>query len=299
MSSPARQYSPSSRNSLFPANGRSLRIHLSRSIVPNLFTVLNIYFGFLSIISASHGQFTPALWYIVLSAVCDSLDGLMARLTNSASEFGVELDSLADVVGFGVAPSYLIYALALHEWGTLGILVSAAPLIMGALRLARFNVQLVGFSKEYFSGMPIPLSALTLVSFVLFFSPAAIQSKEILQQALMLLTASCGVLMISTVRYPVVPKLTPRGFKEHPVLIILIAAGIVVAAVSKGTYVFPMVLLLIISGPLFSAGRKLRSMVRPIDTDSADSDEDEDVEEDVDEDVDEEDTRTATIDSSS
>ncbi len=271
-----------------------MRIHLSRSIVPNLFTVLNIYFGFLSIIAASHGQFTPALWYVVLSAVCDSLDGLMARLTNSASEFGVELDSLADVVGFGVAPSYLIYALALHEWGTLGILVAAAPLIMGALRLARFNVQLVGFSKEYFTGMPIPLSALTLVSYILYFGAAAIQEQAILQQGLMLLTASCGILMISTVRYPVVPKLTPRGFKEHPILLLLTAGGLIVAIISKGTYVFPMVLLLIISGPLFSAGRKVRSILGRGSAVVADDDDDE-TEEDPDE---EENITNATIDSS-
>ncbi|MBR9976537.1 MAG: CDP-diacylglycerol--serine O-phosphatidyltransferase [Bacteroidetes bacterium] len=239
-----------------------MRIRLSRSIVPNLFTVLNIYFGFLSIISAAQDQFVPALWYIVLSAICDSLDGLMARLTNSASDFGVELDSLADVVGFGVAPSFLVYSLVLHDWGTLGILVSAAPLIMGALRLARFNVQLVGFSKDYFTGMPIPLSALTLVSYVLYFSPEAIQTQETLQYGLMALTATCGTLMISTVRYPVVPSLTPRGFRDHPVLMLLFVAAALIAIVSQGTMLFPALLLLIVSGPIFSAGRKLRATVQ-------------------------------------
>jgi CDP-diacylglycerol---serine O-phosphatidyltransferase len=239
-----------------------LRIRLSRSIVPNLFTVLNIYFGFLSIVSAAQEQFIPALWYIVLSAICDSLDGLMARLTNSASDFGVELDSLADVVGFGVAPSFLVYSLVLHEWGTLGILVSATPLIMGALRLARFNVQLVGFSKDYFIGMPIPLSALTLVSYLLYFGPEAIQAQEMLQHGLMATTAACGALMISTVRYPVVPSLTPRGFRDHPVLMLLFVAAALVALVSRGTMLFPVLLVLIVSGPLFSAGRTLRKAVR-------------------------------------
>lgn len=235
------------------------------------------------------------MWYVVLSAICDSLDGLMARLTNSASEFGVELDSLADVVGFGVAPSYLIYALALHEWGALGILVSAAPLIMGALRLARFNVQLVGFSKDHFSGMPIPLSALTLVSFVMYFGAEAIQTQVILQQSLLLLTAACGILMISTVSYPVVPKLTKRGFKEHPVLIILIVVGAIIAGISKGKLVFPMIMLLIVSGPVFAAGRKIRKLYqRSPDDDEVDESEEPDEPE---EDLDEEDTDTAIIDS--
>ena len=132
-----------------------MRIRLSRSIVPNLFTVLNIFFGFLCMIHAVQGKFVVAAWYIILSAICDTLDGFMARLTNSASEFGVELDSLADVVSFGVAPSFMLYALVLDQYGTFGALVAAVPLIMGALRLARFNVQLVGFSKDYFTGMLI------------------------------------------------------------------------------------------------------------------------------------------------
>ena len=239
-----------------------MRIRLSRSIVPNLFTVLNIFFGFMSIVSASQEQFVAALWYVVLSAVCDSLDGMMARLTNSASEFGVELDSLADVVGFGVAPSYLMYALVLHDFGTLGILVSATPLIMGALRLARFNVQLVGFSKDHFTGMPIPLSALTLVSFVLFFGVEAIRADQTLQYVLIGLTAGCGILMISTVPYPVVPKFTPRGFREQPVKMTIFSLAGLVAVGSRLELLFPVLLVLIVSGPMFAAGRKVRGAVR-------------------------------------
>lgn len=216
----------------------------------------------MSIVSASQEQFVPALWYIVLSAVCDSLDGMMARLTNSASEFGVELDSLADVVGFGVAPSYLVYALVLHSFGTLGILVSVTPLVMGALRLARFNVQLVGFSKDHFTGMPIPLSALTLVSYVLFFGPEAIRADSTLQYVLIGLTAACGALMISTVPYPVVPKPTPRSFREQPVKMTVFTLAALVAVLSRGEYLFPVLLVLIVSGPMFSAGRKVRRVVR-------------------------------------
>lgn len=237
-----------------------MRIRLSRSIVPNLFTVLNIFFGFLSIIFAVQGLYVQAAWYIILSAGCDALDGFMARLTRSASEFGVELDSLADVVSFGVSPSFLIYSLVLHEFGTFGMLVAAAPLILGALRLARFNVQLVGFSKDHFTGMPIPLAALTLISFVLFFRPEEIMAREQLQYGLIALTAACGILMISTVRYPVIPKISLRAFREQPLRMGVFTVGVLAVVISAGTLLFPVLLTLGFSGPLFAVGRQLRRL---------------------------------------
>lgn len=239
-----------------------MRIRLSRSIVPNLFTVLNIFFGFLSIIFAVQGLYVQAAWYIVLSAGCDALDGFMARLTRSASEFGVELDSLADVVSFGVSPSFLIYSLALHEYGTFGMLVAAAPLILGALRLARFNVQLVGFSKDHFTGMPIPLAALTLISFVLFFRPEEIMAREQLQYALIALTAACGILMISTVRYPVIPKISLHAFRTQPLRMGVFTLGALAVAISAGKLLFPALLALGLSGPVFAAGRQLKRLGR-------------------------------------
>lgn len=239
-----------------------MRIRLSRSIVPNLFTVLNIFFGFLSIIHAVQGMYVQAAWYIILSAGCDALDGLMARLTNSASEFGVELDSLADVVSFGVAPSFLLYSLVLSTYGTFGMLISAVPLILGALRLARFNVQLVGFSKDHFNGMPIPLSALTLVSFVLFFRPEDIISLAQLQYGLIALTVGCGLMMISTVRYPVVPKIALSTFRTQPLQMTLFTAGVIAIVATRGHLLFPMLLAVDISGPVFATGRWLRRMTR-------------------------------------
>ena len=239
-----------------------MRIRLSRSIVPNLFTVLNIFFGFLSILFAVKGLYVQAAWYILLSAGCDALDGFMARLTRSASEFGVELDSLADVVSFGVAPAFLIYSLALHEFGTFGMLVAAVPLILGAIRLARFNVQLVGFSKDHFTGMPIPLAALTLISFVLFFRPEEIMSSEQLQYVLIALTICCGGLMISTVRYPVIPKITIGAYRAHPVKMAVFTAGALAVVISRGYLLFPALLTIGISGPLFAAGRQLKKIGR-------------------------------------
>lgn len=240
-----------------------MRIRLSRSIVPNLFTVLNIFFGFLCVVNASRGRFLLAGWYVVLSALCDTLDGFMARLTRSASEFGVELDSLADVVAFGIAPSYLAWALYLHAWGPFGMLAAAAQLIFGALRLARFNVQLTGFSKEYFTGCPIPLSALTQVSFLFFFTPERVQAEPALQQGLTAVILVCSALMVSTVRYPVLPRISPRAFRERPLWIGLLLVVAVAVVASLGRLLFPVLAIVVISGPILALWRRMRRGAGP------------------------------------
>src|SRR4030066_426845 len=145
------------------------RPRLTSSVIPNLFTAINLFCGFLSILSASEGNFNYAAWLIIVAAVFDALDGLVARLTNSSSELGVELDSLSDIISFGCAPSFLIYSTYFHTLEILGIILSSLPLITGGFRLARFNIQLVGFEKTFFIGLPIPTAALTLASFVLAF----------------------------------------------------------------------------------------------------------------------------------
>ncbi|MCL4279250.1 MAG: CDP-diacylglycerol--serine O-phosphatidyltransferase, partial [Ignavibacteriaceae bacterium] len=138
------------------------RPRLTPSVIPNLFTAMNMFCGFLSIINASEGNYEYSAWLIFVAAVFDALDGLVARLTNSSSELGVELDSLSDVVSFGAAPSFLLYKTFFYSMNTWGILISALPLIAGGFRLARFNIQLVGFSKSFFLGLPIPSAALTI-----------------------------------------------------------------------------------------------------------------------------------------
>jgi CDP-diacylglycerol--serine O-phosphatidyltransferase len=140
---------------------------ITRAVVPSLFTVLNAFCGFLSILNSSQGKIEMAAWFIVLGGIFDSLDGIMARITRSSSQFGVELDSLSDVVTFGAAPSFMVYQAHLSTLGSLGVLMSSLPLVMGSIRLARFNVQLVGFEKDYFKGLPIPAAAIALCAFLL------------------------------------------------------------------------------------------------------------------------------------
>ena len=212
------------------------RPRLTPSIIPNLFTAINMFCGFLSILSASEGNFNYAAWLIFIAAIFDALDGMVARLTNSSSELGVELDSLSDIVSFGAAPSFLLYKTYFYSMGTWGIIISALPLIAGGFRLARFNIQLVGFSKSFFLGLPIPSSALTIASFVLAFYNDEF-SKPI-SDFITPLILVLSFLMVSNIRYETLPKISLKSIKEKPYhFIFLIIAVILVATMyTKGLF---------------------------------------------------------------
>jgi CDP-diacylglycerol--serine O-phosphatidyltransferase len=201
-------------------------------VIPNLFTAMNMFCGFLSILSASEGDFNYSAWLIFAAAIFDALDGLVARLTKSSSELGVELDSLSDIVSFGAAPSFLLYKTYFYSMDTLGILISALPLIAGGFRLARFNIQLVGFSKSFFLGLPIPSSALTLASFVLAFYTGGF--SEPISDFIIPLVLVLSYLMVSNIRYETLPKISIKGLKEKPYhFIFLILSAILVAIMYK------------------------------------------------------------------
>ena len=179
---------------------------ITRAVVPSLFTILNAFCGFLSIVQTSQGNIHLAGWFILLAAIFDSLDGVMARITKSCSQFGVELDSLSDVVSFGVAPSFMVYAAYLHTLGTIGVLIAAMPLAMGAIRLARFNVQLVGFDKDYFNGLPIPMQAITLCAFLLEYYVDGVGMTPVNANALIYLVIVLSLLMVSRIKYRYAPQ---------------------------------------------------------------------------------------------
>jgi len=136
-------------------------------ILPNLLTTGNLFFGFFSIVKALDGQFAWAASAILLASLFDMLDGRVARLTRGTSEFGVQYDSLCDVVSFGVAPAFLMYKFGLHDLGRLGWIACFLFMACGALRLARFNVQSsIGKASGDFTGLPIPMSAMVIATFV-------------------------------------------------------------------------------------------------------------------------------------
>lgn len=180
------------------------RMSMHIYVLPNLLTTANMFFGFLAIIQAIKGEYQFAAYAIVAAAVFDLLDGRVARLTHSTSQFGAEYDSLCDLVSFGVAPALLLYLWALHPFGRIGWVISFLFAACGALRLARFNVQKNIIEKAYFQGLPIPMAAGIVASSVLFYTD--LQMDPVGSWLLLAMTALLAFVMVSNFRY--------RSFKD-------------------------------------------------------------------------------------
>lgn len=162
--------------------------------IPNLVTMLNLVFGMFSIVATLEGRDECAVWCIILAMIADGMDGRVARYLKETSELGKELDSLCDLVSFGVAPAILAYSFQLHEYGFVGILAAVFFAACGAFRLARFNVN-TGVVKGYFMGVPIPAGGCVLAAFIYM----GIHLEAWMFIALVLLF---GYLMVSTIKYP-------------------------------------------------------------------------------------------------
>lgn len=160
-------------------------------ILPNLITTGNLFFGFFSIVKALQGQLVWAAWSVLLAAVFDVLDGRVARMTGGTSEFGVQYDSLCDLVSFGLAPSFLVYQYGLSGMGRVGWIACFVFLACGALRLARFNVQSsIGKANGNFTGLPIPMAAAVITTFVI--ASLDLQNMEATHWGWEILKASIG-----------------------------------------------------------------------------------------------------------
>jgi CDP-diacylglycerol--serine O-phosphatidyltransferase len=170
-------------------------------ILPNLFTSAGLFCGFFSVVATIKDDYLVAAIAILVAQVFDALDGRIARLTKTSSQFGVEYDSLADVVAFGVAPGVLAYRWALEPWGVWGWLAASLYVICGALRLARFNVQIDTADKKNFVGLPIPAAAAVVATTILmyfFLGGEGATNKHI---TLLLLIYILAGLMVSTIPY--------------------------------------------------------------------------------------------------
>lgn len=205
--------------------------------IPSLFTVLNLFCGFMSIIHSSNGDITNACMFIIYAGLFDAFDGVVARFTGTSSKFGVELDSLADAVSFGAAPSFIMYKAYFFQHDGFGIAIASLVMIFGALRLARFNSQLVGFDKNYFSGVPVPIAAITLSSFFLFYFNKNFDAR-VSEIFIYILAILLPVLMVSKFRYDTTPKLSLREIKEKPVKSIIVLLAIILVVVTKGEGLF-------------------------------------------------------------
>jgi CDP-diacylglycerol--serine O-phosphatidyltransferase len=241
---------------------------ITRAVVPSLFTVLNVFCGFLSILNSSQSKIELAAMFIILAAVFDTFDGIMARITRSSSQFGVELDSLADVVSFGAAPSLMVYQAHLHALENFGIIISAMPLVFGAIRLARFNVQLAGFEKEYFKGLPIPVAAITICAYLLQYNTEQYGLHGWTRDGLAVLVAAVSLLMVSRVRYDTLPKLSRRGLRTHPIKAIAFSTAGVAILISKGRFFFLVMAAFIGFGVLRAIYEWFRATIKHVEKDS-------------------------------
>lgn len=226
---------------------------ISRKFIPSLFTILNSFCGFLSLINSANGNFDNACLFIVYATLFDAVDGLAARLTNSASSFGVELDSLSDVISFGIAPSFLLYRIYFHELGDIGIVISSLIFVFAALRLARFNVQLTGFEKDKFNGLPAPMSAITIISYVLFYHNKILPPKES-EIVLTVFAIALPVLMVSRIKYDSLPKPSAASIKKNPIIFIILLIAAILIIATKGEGLFSFCLFYIFSGIIRSLG---------------------------------------------
>ena len=217
-------------------------------ILPNLFTTGSLFAGFYSLVASLNGNFSTAAMWIFASAIFDGLDGKVARMTGTTSKFGVEYDSLADLVAFGVTPALMVYAWALRPFGRVGWLAAFLFVACGALRLARFNVQVNTVESKRFVGLPIPAAASMVAATVLLFHhfewPSSFKRLAIITLIYLL-----AFLMVSSFRYysfkdPELIKKQPFGF-----LVLAIVLLIVVAA-EPVVMVFSVMLIYVISGPV-------------------------------------------------
>lgn len=210
----------------------------ARYILPNSFTLASVFFGFYSILltvrAEAASDLAMAAWMIVVSMVMDGLDGRVARATNAQSEFGLQLDSLADAIAFGVAPAFLLYTWGLEPLGFLGIFLAFVYAACGILRLARFNV--TSSSSEapsnHFQGLPIPLAAGGVVSLILAHTSLSGSLATTAHGAVALITVLLSALMVSNVRYRSFKKIKSRRLAVAVAMTVLL--GLVVTSLQFG-----------------------------------------------------------------
>ncbi|MFH1688130.1 MAG: CDP-diacylglycerol--serine O-phosphatidyltransferase [bacterium] len=220
------------------------RIASYRGIFPGTFTMGNVVCGFLSILSAFEGNVTTACWLIVLAAFLDALDGKIARLSGGTSQFGVELDSLADVMSFGVAPAVLVYTVKLSSMGKWGWLIAVVYLMAASYRLARFNLLASTEEKKDFVGLPVPVAAITLVGYVIFCYHlwGEVQYSQWLVSMIVLF----AFLMVSQVEYETLPERFSSRKSRINLLILLVAGAALLA--SPRLLLFPICAAYILNG---------------------------------------------------
>jgi CDP-diacylglycerol---serine O-phosphatidyltransferase len=191
-------------------------------LLPNLFTTAGLFAGYYAIIAATKGRFEPAAIAIFVAMVMDSLDGRIARLTNTQSDFGKEYDSLSDMIAFGLAPALVMYEWALSDLGKIGWLATFIYAAGAALRLARFNVQHAVINKRYFQGLASPAAAGVLGGMVWVGDDFGLQRAAIIPALTAILTVLVALLMVSNIRYRSFKDLDLRGRVPFVAVLLLV-----------------------------------------------------------------------------
>jgi len=215
-------------------------------LLPSLLTTGNLFCGFLALVLASQSRFVEAAISLFVAMVLDTLDGKVARLTNTTSQFGVEFDSLADVVSFGVAPAFMLYVFALAPLGRAAWLAAFLFAICGALRLARFNVHSGVTDRRYFVGLPIPAAAGMVASVVLLLGDDEI--PRWLGAAIAVGTYAVSILMVTTFRYYSFKEIDFARRRPASVLV-LVVLGVLIVATHPQWFLFLLFSAYVLSGP--------------------------------------------------
>lgn len=214
-------------------------------VAPSAFTLGNLFFGIWSIVSSSRENFAWAGWFIILAGVLDGLDGRLARLSKTSSRFGAELDSLVDVISFGVAPALLMYHLEFRDAGRFAWVLCYIFIVAVALRLARFNVMVGSTPTGWFTGLPSPAAGGTLAVYYPFSQTEwyreALAYLDLQRDGLVFLIILLSVLMLSTVKYPKSPRISVRSMRGILGLVLYLAV-LVAVIVSPSSFMFPMAL---------------------------------------------------------
>lgn len=236
-------------NDVFIKRSRRRGIKRGVYLLPNLCTTANLFCGFYSVVSTLEMHFVQAALAILAGGVFDFLDGRVARLTNAESEFGIEYDSLVDLASFGLAPGILVYYWSLSGFPRMGWLVAFLFFACGALRLARFNVQIDNVEKNFFQGLPIPSAAYMVATMVIlqdYIYDGVLPHRSII---VLIAVAALSLLMVSTIRY--------RSFKHvdlhnrWPFFSLVVVVGIIFVIASQPQITsFALVLLYVLSGLL-------------------------------------------------
>jgi CDP-diacylglycerol--serine O-phosphatidyltransferase len=221
-------------------------------VMPSAFTLGNLFFGFWAIVSAFNGNFRWAGWFIVFAGILDMLDGRVARLSGTGTRFGAELDSLVDVISFGVAPALLMYFLDFSNAGRFAWILCYIYVVAVALRLARFNVLSAGKpSTGWFTGMPSPSAGMTLAVYYPFSQTdwyrASLSYLDLQHEGLVVLMLLLAVLMVSNVKYPKFPPIgvrSARGIFGLLVHLIILLGGIL----APEYFLFPLGLFYMVFG---------------------------------------------------